>query len=70
MARWPSALEDALTAAVADLPVQLMQFMHARLLAEVTARLDRGEAVSTDDVLALAAEQRAAFEDGHALAAE
>ena len=70
MDRWPSELEDALTAAVADLPVQLMQFMHARLLAEITARLDRGETVSADDVMALASEQRDAFESGHALAAE
>ncbi len=70
MARWPSRLEDALTAAVADLPVQLMQFMHARLLDEITARLDRGETVNPDDVLVLANEQRQAFESGHALAAE
>ena len=70
MMRWPSDLEDALTQAVADMPVQLKQFVYARLQAEVTARLDGGGTVTPADIATLAAEQRAAMAGGSALAAE
>ena len=70
MARWTDELEDALATAVADLPVQLAQFVHGRLMAEVSERLDRGEAVSADDVTAMVADQRAVLDGTQPLAAE
>ncbi len=70
MARWTDELEDALATAVADLPVQLAQFVHGRLMAEVSARLDRGEAVNAENVAAMVAEQRAVLDGTQSLAAE
>jgi N-methylhydantoinase B len=70
MARWTDELEDALAAAVAGLPIQLMQFLHGRLKAEVAARLDRGETVGAGDVAAIVAAQRAALDGTQPLAAE
>jgi len=70
VARWTETLEDAIAASVRGLPVQLAQFLHARLKAEVAARLDRGEAVTAGDVDGLAAELRATIDGAPPLAAE
>lgn len=54
-ARWPEALQDAATAAVAGLPVSLAQFLFARLRAAIDQRLDGGQSVAPTDVPALLA---------------
>tara|TARA_Y100001934_G_scaffold248662_1_gene309429 strand:- start:740 stop:2737 length:1998 start_codon:yes stop_codon:yes gene_type:complete len=52
-ALWTDDLEDAIAAATADMPVQLRQFLHERLLTSVTAQLDAGQSVGADDVAPL-----------------
>ena len=58
MEKWSSELEDALIQSVADLPVQLQQFLHQRLHDEIVARFDRGEAIEPGDVAQILNEQR------------
>jgi hypothetical protein len=70
VALWTDALEDALAGTVAGLPVQLAQFLHTRLKAEVAARLEAGATVTPGDIEALAADFRAAYEGTSPLAAE
>jgi len=70
VAVWTDELEDALARAVAGLPVQLAQFLHARLKAEVAARLDSGATLTAGDVADLAVEQRTDFDGGAPLAAD
>ena len=45
-ALWSDELEDAIASAASDLPVQLRQFVHRRLEAEVRARLEEGRRVT------------------------
>jgi len=70
VALWTDELEDALSTAVSGLPVQLAQFLHARLKSEVAARLDKGDKLTARDVAALALEQRTVFDGATPLAAE
>ena len=58
MAIWSDGLEDALIDAVADLPVQLKQFLHRRLHDEIVSRLEKGESIASEDVPRILAEQQ------------
>lgn len=52
-ALWTEALEDAVVAASEGLPVELRQFLHARLLAEIARRHAAGERPAAADVAAI-----------------
>ncbi len=53
MKKWSTELEDALTEAVSNLPVQLQQFLHQRLHDAIEARLESGETVAPEELPAL-----------------
>lgn len=62
-ALWTEALEDAVVAASEGLPVELRQFLHARLLAEIARRHAAGERPAATDVAAILDGLRAARPD-------
>ena len=53
--RWTSALQDAVQAAIADLPGLRRQVMHRHLERAIEIRLEAGEAVAPSEVPALLA---------------
>jgi N-methylhydantoinase B len=63
--RWSVELEDALSQAVASLPVLLRQFMHRRLKQVIEARLARGETVAPEQVPAIFAHLETEAEIGY-----
>ena len=67
-ALWTQALEDAIAEAVADMPVQLKQFLHRRLIDDIAQRLEDGRGVVAGDLPGLLADLQAAFESGRVAA--
>jgi N-methylhydantoinase B len=67
-ALWTEDLEDAIAAAVADMPVQLKQFLHRRLMDGIALRLEDGRGVAAQDVPGLLADLQSAFESGRVAA--
>ncbi len=63
--RWSVELEDALSTAVASLPVLLRQVMHRRLKQVIEARLTRGEAVVPEQVPSIFAHLEAEADIGY-----
>jgi len=63
-ALWTEDLEDAIAEAVADMPVQLKQFLHRRLIDGITERLEDGRGVAAGEVPGLLAEVQRVFESG------
>ena len=67
---WSSELEDAISQAVADMPVQLMQFLHGRLIARIQTEHDEGRKVAADAVPGILDDVRREVASGMATAAE
>lgn len=67
-ALWTDDLEDAIAEAVADMPVQLKQFLHRRLMDAIAERLGDDRGMGAQDVPALLAELQGAFESGRVAA--
>ena len=55
---WTAELEDAISLATSDMPVQLKQFLHGRLIAAVEARLEGGKRLRPEEIPALLDEVR------------
>jgi len=53
MSKWTIEIEDALSNAIKDLPIQLMQFLHTRLQQDISTMLENGEKVDPERVEAI-----------------
>lgn len=67
---WTEDLEDAISEAVSDMPVQLKQFLHARLIARIQTEVDEGRKVAADAVPGILEDVRREVASGMATAAE